>query len=276
MEAGAGGMPEVVDACPSDPAKTAPGLCGCGFPDTDTQTLASCKGLKTALVHRYDFEGTGTAVLDRVGKAPGVVKGGAMLSQENGKGVLTLTGGAQASYVDLPNGIVSVLKSATFEAWVAWAGGEAWQRIFDFGDTTASMPEDNPANGKTYLFVTPLVPNGGLRAVYSTNGIASGAEIRVDAAAALPQTLKQVVVVVDSAGAELRVYVDGASVGKAAFSGSLSAINDVNVWLGRSQYSTDPAFAGTFHDFRIYNVALSPQQIATSFAGGPDAAFLAP
>ena len=34
-------------------------------------------------------------------------------------------------------------------------------------------------------------------------------------------------------------------------------------------------WSGTFHDFRIYNKALTPAQIAASFKGGPDPAFLA-
>jgi hypothetical protein len=35
------GTPDSQDRCPGDPAKTAPGLCGCGFPDTDTDGDAS-------------------------------------------------------------------------------------------------------------------------------------------------------------------------------------------------------------------------------------------
>jgi hypothetical protein len=277
--AGDGGAPAVTvtDDCPNDPSKTAPGVCGCGFPDADTPQLASCTGLKTALVHRYDFEGTGTAVTDRVGTAHGVIKGGATLSQVSGKGVVVLTGGTTGPYVDLPNGILSSLTSATLEAWVTWSGGNAWQRIFDFGDSTSATPEDNPANGKSYLFLTPQTDagSGGLmRAVYSLSGGAVAAETRVEGTAALAQTLTQVVVVVDATAGKLLLYVDGAQAGEQAFAGSLGSINDVNAWLGRSQYNADPELSGTFHDFRIYNAALSPPQIATSFAGGPDPAFL--
>jgi len=49
----------------------------------------------------------------------------------------------------------------------------------------------------------------------------------------------------------------------------------VNVWLGRSQYVNDPAFSGTFYEFRIYDDALTAQQIAISYVGGPDPVFLA-
>ena len=276
--AGGTGGTVATDTCPTDPAKTAPGVCGCGFPDADTATLAGCAGLKSALVHRYDFEGTGTVVTDRVGTAHGSVKGGATLSQVSGKGAVVLAGGSAGSYVDLPNGIVSALTNATLEAWVTWGGGAAWQRIFDFGDSTNATPEDNPANGKSYLFLTPSTDagtDGVMRAVYSLTGGAAAAETRLEASSALPTVLAQVALVVDSAGGKLMLYVNGASVGEQAFTGQLASINDVNAWLGRSQYNADPEMTGTFHDFRVYKAALTPLQIATSFAGGPDPAFLA-
>lgn len=275
---GGSGGSAMVDECPNDPAKTAPGVCGCGFPDADTAKLASCTGIKNALVHRYDFEGTGTTVTDRVGTANGTLKGGATLSQLAGKGVVVLSGGTTGSYVDLPNGLVSSLTNATFEAWVTWGGGNAWQRVFDFGDTTAATPEDNPANGKSYLFVTPQTDAGSggvMRAVYSLSGGAAANETRVEATMALTQVLAQVALVVDTVAGKLILYMDGVNVGEQAYSGALGSINDVNCWLGRSQYNADPEMTGTYHDFRVYKAALTPLQIATSFAGGPDPAFLA-
>jgi hypothetical protein len=233
-----------------------------------------CDALQAALLHRYDFEGSGTAVMDRVGTAHGTVVGGGSLSTVDGKGVLVLSGGSAGPYVDLPNNLVSPLTSATFETWVTWAGGDAWQRIFDFGDSTNASPEDNPASGKSYLFLTPVTSTGGvIRAAYSINGIAD--ETHADSAEALPLSLSQMVVVVDAAGGQMLLYQDGKVVGGQAFSGALGSLNDVNCWLGRSQYETDPEFDGTFHDFRIYDAALTPSQIAASFAGGPDPAFLA-
>jgi hypothetical protein len=203
-------------------------------------TCAACDQLKSALVHRYDFEGTGTVVMDRVGKAHGSIKGGASLSQLDGKGVVVLAGGTSGAYVDLPNGVLSALTNATLEAWVTWGGGNGWQRIFDFGDSTNATPEDNPASGKSYLFLTPMTDmssGGALRAVYSIDGGAAAAETRAEGVSLLPQSLKQVVVVVDASGGQLRLFVDGTSVADVAFNGSLSSIHDVNAWLGRSQYA---------------------------------------
>jgi hypothetical protein len=52
----------------------------------------------------------------------------------------------------------------------------------------------------------------------------------------------------------------------------LNRISDVNVWLGKSQWN-DPYFNGQFDEFRLYDGALNDQQIAASYAAGPDALF---
>jgi hypothetical protein len=92
---------------------------------------------------------------------------------------------------------------------------------------------------------------------------------------ALAPTVNHLVAVVDTVQNTMQYYLNGAPGGNEPFTASLGDINDVNVWLGRSQYSVDPAFTGTYHEFRIYDQALTAKQIATSFAGGPDPDFLA-
>ena len=42
-----------------------------------------------------------------------------------------------------------------------------------------------------------------------------------------------------------------------------------NNWIGRSQFP-DPFFKGSFTEFRIYNSALTPEQVAKNFELGPD------
>ena len=54
----------------------------------------------------------------------------------------------------------------------------------------------------------------------------------------------------------------------------MTEINDINNWLGRSQFSADAELQATFHEFRIYRAALSPELVAISYGGGPDAVFL--
>jgi Concanavalin A-like lectin/glucanases superfamily len=270
---GEGGAPAVQDDCPNDPNKLAPGACGCGIPDAPGTTHADCQTLKGLLVHRYDFEGSGTAVKDRIGTAHGVVARGSTLSKLDGKGVVLLGGGDVGAYVDLPNGIVSSLTNATFEAWVTWGGGTSWQRIFDFGDSTATVPENNQLDGKTYLFLTPKSGFGTALLGYSPAGVTQ--ELDVKAPTALAQTLTQVVGVADDAGNVLTLYVNGAKAAEQPWTATLSSINDVNVWLGRSQYKNDSELNAVYHEFRIYKAALNAAQVSSAFNAGPDPTFLA-
>jgi hypothetical protein len=90
----------------------------------------------------------------------------------------------------------------------------------------------------------------------------------------------QLVAVVDDDANLLWLYQNGAPVNSVAFAGSLSQITtctgraapcDWNNWLGRSQHSEDPPFAGKILDFRVYSSALHADWIEASYVAGPDA-----
>ena len=73
----------------------------------------------------------------------------------------------------------------------------------------------------------------------------------------------------------LSMYLNGALQGTAATGlEALSEIDDVNNYLGKSQYSGDPGFAGTYSEFRIYNAALKAEQVQAVYAAGPNASFM--
>lgn len=260
IDAGCGGG-GCVDLCPNDAAKTAPGECGCGVAETNA---AACSALRAALRHRYRFGGTGTTVKDDASDADGTVVNAAL----SGGPSLALEGGTSNQYVELPDGIISALTDATFEAWVTWEGGGAWQRVFDFGNSSG-------ANGDTYIFATPQ-RGGGTGSIRSALSLAGGAgEAIADGTAALGTgAVHHMVVVVDDL-VDLRVYVDGVLQSTVAnTTRSLTALSDTQNWLGRSQYSADEELNGSFHEFRIYSAALSATQVAASFALGSDPVFL--
>jgi len=214
------------------------------------------------IVHRYSFDGTGTTVVDSVGGADGVALGGAT---QDGSGRLTLDG--DNDYVDLPNGIVSGLSDATFEAWVKWNGTAAgpWQRVFDFG--TSSAGENGQGAGTTYviLMAEHVVTEHVYIAVNDGNG-EQGAHSPTD----LPtgQIVHVALTVVDRD--RITVYVNGEFQASAAVTIPLSVIVDNNNWLGRSQYLGNSNFWGQLDEFRIYDHALDDAQVALSYANGPD------
>jgi hypothetical protein len=229
-------------------------------------------GLETPLelLHRYSFnEAAGATVApDLVGNADGQVRGTANFT---GDGRLNLPGGAantDAGYVDLPNGMISSLPPAvTFEAWFTWRGGPAWQRIFDFGSNQAG--EDAQGTGSTYLFMTPQSGPGTFRAAFT---LASGAgENPVLNGPALPQNTEvHVALVYDSEQGIARLYRDGERVATQPVVNPLSELDDINNWLGRSNWP-DAFFNGQFNEFRIWSGAMTDAQVAERRAAGPDA-----
>ncbi len=249
------------DACPDDPDKMAPGKCGCGVPDEDGAVLAGCGALQDSLVHRYGFE---TNANDSVGTAHGTLMGGATVSG----GALVLAGGDTGQYLNLPNALISTLSNATIEAYVTWTGaaGGDWQRIFDFGNSTAG--EDKLGDGAQYLFLSARK----FRACYTS--ATPKAEVFTESSAPLPTTPVQVAVVVNGTAKSLSLYLDGDYQGGTVLSLPLSAISDVNNWLGRSQYQNDEYFAGKIHEFRIYDAALTGPQLKTSKAMGENSTYL--
>jgi hypothetical protein len=257
------GTADCMDTCPSDPLKTAPGGCGCGIPDADSGAVVGCLGLKNALVRRYMFEGTGTSVVDAKGGEAGTLAGGAALS--GGGAVLN----ADGEHVVLPDGIVSGLTNATIEMWVTWTGlGNPWQRLFDFGSSSSG-------SGTSYLFLTAkaAAPDEVMMLVYRAAN--DSAEVRVQSTRSLPINVQaHVAVVVDDTNNKLSFYLNTTLEGTATFTKQLSGIMDVNDWLGRSQYSTDPELNGTIHELRIYNTALTPEQLNFSLTNGLDPGYL--
>ena len=215
------------------------------------------------LVHRYSFnEAAGSAIAtDSVGQADGSLLAGAGLT---GTGLLNLPG--NGGYLNLPNSLVSTLTNATFETWVTWNGGGNWQRIFDFGNN--SNGENNQGTGLTYVMMTPRSGAGMLQFSISTNS--AGGEIGVIWTNSLPTSQRtHLALAYDYTAGSAILYINGqrASIGTANL--PLSAINDVNVWLGRSNWP-DPPFNGQIDEFRLYNGALSDAAVAASYAAGPN------
>lgn len=213
------------------------------------------------LVLRYDFAGAGTVVVDRVGSADASLLGGAVL---DGAGGVELDG--DDDHVDLPNGVLSRHQSVTIVAWLTWHGGVCWQRIFDFGSNDGG--EGQVGDGLTSLYLTAT---NCIDETYFAS-VELGAQ-RHDVFTGDPfpsDRLAQAALSFDATSETLSIYVDGARVGRAAASFELSEIDDVNAWLGRSQWVQDLNLRARYDELRIYDRALSDAELAAIHARGPD------
>ena len=137
----------------------------------------------------------------------------------------------------------------TFATWVYWLCSTAWQRIFDFGNSE-----------NEYMFLTPKSGAGTLRFGIKNNGSEQILET-----SALPKAWTHVAVTL--ANGDARMYVNGNLV---AQSNSITIhpndIKPVLNYIGRSQFS-DPLFVGYIDDFRVYNYALTADNVNALYNG---------
>ncbi len=246
-----------------------------------------------AVIHRWCFsETSGTTVDDPIGGADGQVLGDGW-DWAGGQLLLPAGPSSVAPYVDLPNRIISSRTDATVEGWITVDGAQSWARAFDFGSTDPLAADVTPegeitdgpgggANGQDYWMLSvsrgtnieqqrhelrnldPLF--GG-----ADEGDVSGTQQILDTD--IPSNFGEeyhFAAVYDSSGPELRTYRDGELLGTQFVAIELGNINDVNNWLGRSNWVNDSGFEGTFNEFRLYDEALDDGAVAASFAAGPD------
>ena len=251
-------------------------------------------------IHRYSFSNdasgnaTGAEIVDSVLGANGVVLGeGSSFSGDQ----LILDGGPSdvAAYVDLPNGLISGLTDVTIESWVTIEGVQNWARVFDFGNNSPGGDDgellgpgdDNggETRGLDYLMLSASrgTDRNVHRVDYYDEDPAGGGTVTIDFSD--PKDLgddRHYVVVLDSDGDELTgagtlsVYSDGVLMGSSTTSIALSGVDDVNNWLGRSNWTNDANFEGAFDEFRIYDYALTNNEILGNFEAGPDTVNTAP
>lgn len=236
--------------------------------------------------HRYSFTSDAS---DSIGGFHGTPHGN--VTFESGQAVLNgnmglQCGAAAAAYIDLPNGIVSHLETSdvTFEAWVTWEGQNfQWQRIFEFGMSDGGEGSCSTARFTNWICLGPQGGSGGaLYGEYSPNGLdaAPGAiQVPPDAAnplsgSSLPTGSEQHVVMVLNGDDGLEtLYLNGVKFTSRSlgYPLDLSIFDDRNNWIGRAQWSVNGMFPGSISEFRVYDYALTPEEVHTSFQIGPQA-----
>jgi hypothetical protein len=243
------------------------------------------------LQHRYTFNNgagagvSGTVVPDGAGAGDAFLLGaGATFSGDR----VLLPGGAStsAAYIDLPNNVLSGNSTnnggtgkITVEGWVKVTGNHTWARIFDFGSSgpccapgTEITGPGGGGEGIDYLMLS--AQNGNdvntrRLEIQNRDDAANFGQLTIDHAATFNH-LDHFVLTWDEVTHELRLYENENLVTTGSSPAPFSAINDVNVWLGRSTWTQDQNLQGEFDEFRLYNRILSTNEMAMNAAVGPD------
>ena len=155
------------------------------------------------------------------------------------------------SYAMLPY-LVANQDEMTIATWVRLASTASnWQRVFDFGNGTTQYMFFTPNNGNEMRFV---MKNGGDEQIL-TNGKKLSAS-----------SWHHVAVTIKPVGDKVSVvlYIDGVNVAERNdFTIKPSDIAPSLCYIGRSMFVADPFYNGRLDDFRVYNYALSADEIAS-------------
>ncbi|MFD5862214.1 beta-L-arabinofuranosidase domain-containing protein [Streptomyces chartreusis] len=204
------------------------------------------------------YAGTGEQVFtDRIGTMIGALTE-VRAALRRDPGVLSVAGrfGTAAEnvrgsyqYVDLPAAVLGGAPAITLSAWVRPTHDANWARIFDFGD-------DNTR----YLYLAARNANGVPRFAVTTGG--PGGEQGLDGTAALPLGQWSHLAVTIGGGTGT-LYVNGSAVARnTAMTLTPAALGTLaNNWLGRSNFATDPVFAGAYDEFNVWSRALGAAEI---------------
>jgi hypothetical protein len=203
-------------------------------------------------------EGQGTRAVDWSGyDRHGTIYGGPIWVEGYDDGALEFDG--INNYVDLPiDSLIPSLASCTITTWVDFANaGGPWQRIFGFF---------NPDGFTDYLSLMPRsAEDGPLTFTIVTNFVSPypGNEADIlEAPSTLASGWHHVGVVIDGDSRSMQLYLDGTVVAEAATTVLPSELNGVtsNI-LGGIIYGLDMYLDGLLDDFRIYDKALTQEEV---------------
>ncbi|WP_186375393.1 immunoglobulin-like domain-containing protein [Paenibacillus xylanexedens] len=227
------------------------------------------------VVH-YSFDANtvnGTTLNDISGNGHhATLVGGASIDEEDhiGKKGASLELNGSTGYVKLPDNLIQSLnlEKATFSTWVQMDKNQANQRIFDFASETGRQVNRNTmylsTQGDTgsleFAVVTPFTEK------FSNDNTKLGSDYKyaLRNAGLLPtKTWQHVAITMDEFEAVL--YVNGHEVKRSStFNVEPRMLLETTMnYIGKSRNSSDRLFDGKLDDFRIYNRALSVQEIAT-------------
>ena len=241
------------------------------------------------------FIGSGTGTIATVLGNGATTTGTTLVLPGTTTGIATAA--AISAYLNLPNGFVSSRPSATYEIWLTPISNKFWQRIFDFGRGTTTLNSSNtgeiidgavaPGGTTSYDGLMLSLNYGWVLGSHRLEARLAGGSVTalntdLSGSTVTGTEYHYAMVVEDGAGAggsagcQVRWYRNGTLQGSMDLAYRMSAVSDVNNWIGRSAWTAISNSNIAINELRVHRRALSQRELLASVAAGPDAKFVGP
>ncbi|WP_099468916.1 LamG-like jellyroll fold domain-containing protein [Konateibacter massiliensis] len=233
-----------------------------------TVTVKSIENVNEDLAVDYDFsKAVGDELVDISGHGNNATihnSSYVTFTTEDGKNVMNITD--SSSYLDLPMGIMDALSDKekfTIEATYSRstdAGGTSW--LFCFGSNPKTA-------GTNYMFYCPYFSYGsgqvraGIKNSSTEQLFSTGIQNNNDEFYTIDMVFDE---------GTIKLYIDGVKVGGQLDSGysiendviAGGCVNEILGYIGKSCWSVDTNFVGKISAFRIYNKAMTDEEVQLS------------
>jgi hypothetical protein len=225
--------------------------------------LTLCCGIARAgLIHRYSFT---DGAKDSVGKIDGTLKGDAKVAD----GKLVLNNGGKGSddpklsYLEFGAPLIPKGGSVSLVAWVTSSGSYPYARVVDIGNSEGGV-------GEAFIYIVARHDEDKSRGAITASDTDSKTMVSGDPLD--DGKPHMAVLVIDGDAKKLRMYIDGKQSAPAEDLGqnTLDKVKPVHNWLGRSAFDENPGLSASIDEFRVYDHALSTEEVGALQKAGPD------
>jgi hypothetical protein len=225
--------------------------------------LIIASAANAGLIHRYSFN-DGTAK-DSVGKIDGTLKGDAKIAEgklvlDNGERLCSDSG---LGYLEFASSVIPKSGSVSLVVWITAKENPQFSRVIDIGDS-------ENGEGHAFIYLVPRHEEDQSRAAITAAD--TGAKTYIAGSRLDDEKPHMAVIVIDGEAKKLHLYVDGKeSAAEDLGDNTLDQVKPVHNWLGRSGFDADPGLSASIDEFRVYDHALSAEEVSAMQTAGPDA-----
>lgn len=214
------------------------------------------------LIHRYSFKDG--SLKDSVGKVDASLKGDAKVV--DGKVVLVngekTSDDAKLSYIEFASPVIPKTGSASLAIWIQGKENATFARVLDIGASEGGT-------GIAFIYLVQRHEDDQSRAAITAAD--TGSKTYTTNSRLDDDKPHLAVLIIDGTAKKLRYYVDGKEAAAEDLGdNTLDKVDPKHNWIGRSGFDADPGLSATIDEFRVYDHALTKEEVEALQKAGPE------